>query len=359
MSHGHTLEETPAHLGDQHNDSAFPFPTRSSHPLDQADGRFGNVVAHDQIDLANVQPFLADASGDQRVVATVSELFHHLDLLLLRQTLLAFDAGVTDELHHFDQRLEGAQAGGNFPNAVAVLAEDHDAGGLVFLGLKMIHHHVTQLFQFGVSEDEVGGVFRRRRRRQLGQKKVTGIQFVVGRIRLELGLHEGVDFVPNGNRGQIEPEFPVNEPRRVVFVIGLDGGVRVTDGFGQEVVKGSHAVLQQQLVRVVQRYGRGEVSLDEPALVSVQRGRRILPEFVPRLQQAELGVMARIGTVAAPTQRSFLRQSFDEHLQHGLVFGLDVGQLFAQWDHHFFDFPLKSQCQSCARRSYLSLTSKV
>jgi hypothetical protein len=43
----------------------------------------------DQINFSDIETFLADACGDESVVAAFPETANDLDLLLLRQTLLA------------------------------------------------------------------------------------------------------------------------------------------------------------------------------------------------------------------------------------------------------------------------------
>ena len=43
------------HLRDEDDDPAGALAARPAHPLDEADGRLGDVVAHDQVHLADVQ----------------------------------------------------------------------------------------------------------------------------------------------------------------------------------------------------------------------------------------------------------------------------------------------------------------
>ena len=45
----------PIHLRDEDDDPAGALAARPAHPLDEADGRLGDVVAHDQVHLADVQ----------------------------------------------------------------------------------------------------------------------------------------------------------------------------------------------------------------------------------------------------------------------------------------------------------------
>ena len=53
------------------NDSSSPFPACSTHSLSEADWTFGNIIANDQINFTNVQPFLAHACSYQSIISTV------------------------------------------------------------------------------------------------------------------------------------------------------------------------------------------------------------------------------------------------------------------------------------------------
>ena len=77
------------YLSDQDDDPAGPLPPRPAHPLDQPDGRLGDVVADDEVDLADVETLLAHAGRHQGVVPARPESPHNLDLLPLTQALLS------------------------------------------------------------------------------------------------------------------------------------------------------------------------------------------------------------------------------------------------------------------------------
>lgn len=59
-------------------------------PLHQSHRRtVGDIEADDEVDGADVEPLLGDASGDQSVAGPLAELPHHAQLLLLRDHRLA------------------------------------------------------------------------------------------------------------------------------------------------------------------------------------------------------------------------------------------------------------------------------
>ena len=75
------------HLRAHHYDAASSFSTRAAHPLHQSYRRLRDVVAHDEVDLPDIEALLPDARGHQGVVASISEPFDDLYLLLLREPL--------------------------------------------------------------------------------------------------------------------------------------------------------------------------------------------------------------------------------------------------------------------------------
>ena len=69
-----------------------------------------------------------------------------------------------------------------------------------------------------------------------------------------------------------------------------------------EVEEGSHAVLQQQLVGVVERDAGGKVPLARAPLHLGEVDGRVAPELLAHLQHTELGVIRRVGRVASPAR---------------------------------------------------------
>ena len=100
------------------------------YPLYQANGRLVGIIADDEVDLTDVESFLGDAGGHQRVIVAVTKRFNDTQLVGLSETFAAttaaaFDCTLTDEAHGFHQRLVDSQQLGDFVYRVAVLAEDH------------------------------------------------------------------------------------------------------------------------------------------------------------------------------------------------------------------------------------------
>lgn len=69
-----------------------------------------------------------------------------------------------------------------------------------------------------------------------------------------------------------------------------------------EVEEGSHAVLQEQLVGVVERDAGGKVPLDGAPLRLGEVDGRVAPELLAHLQHPELGVIRRVRRVAPPAR---------------------------------------------------------
>lgn len=69
----------------QHQNTALPFPPGSPHPLHHANGRFARYIeADDEVNFPNVQPFFADASGEQSVAFALLKVPDDPELGLLR-----------------------------------------------------------------------------------------------------------------------------------------------------------------------------------------------------------------------------------------------------------------------------------
>ena len=69
-----------------------------------------------------------------------------------------------------------------------------------------------------------------------------------------------------------------------------------------EVEEGSHAVLQQQLVGVVERDAGCKVPLARTPLHLGEVDGRVAPELLAHLEHPELGVVRRVGRVASPAR---------------------------------------------------------
>ena len=76
------------HLCDKDDDFPSSLSSGSPHSLDKADRGFGHIVANDQVNFADIQAFLSDASGHEGIEATLFETTDDFKLLLLCQPLL-------------------------------------------------------------------------------------------------------------------------------------------------------------------------------------------------------------------------------------------------------------------------------
>ena len=71
---------------------------------------------------------------------------------------------------------------------------------------------------------------------------------------------------------------------------------------GDEVEECPHAVLEEQLVGVVERDAGGKVALDGAPLRLGEVDGRVAPELLAHLEHPELGVVRRVRSVAPPAR---------------------------------------------------------
>ncbi len=201
----------------QHDYVSLALPARSAHPLDQPYGRLLRIVADNQVDLADIQALLAHTRRDQRVVAALAELAHHLQLLLLRHRSPAVHGRcrrrLADKLHGLDGRVCGKHLD-DLVYRLAVLAEDHDAG-LAQSG-EVGEDKALKLDKFWVAEGRGSG-----------------------RRRVEDGLEVGVVLVHGGAGVDVLEDFG-----GLLAGLGFVGGVGVGS---EEHVEALAAVLGEEL----------------------------------------------------------------------------------------------------------------
>jgi len=79
------------------------------------------VEADDEIHVTDVEPLLADARRHEGVVASFTKLTHHLELILLGESLRgAVARRVTDEAHYFHEGAVACEYLCDFTHAVTV-----------------------------------------------------------------------------------------------------------------------------------------------------------------------------------------------------------------------------------------------